>query len=254
MEKWSKCVAIVTGSNSGIGLAVLKKLAEAGVIVVGLDIMTDAIVNFKNEHHKLKVHSLVCDVTSDEETEASFEWVHNLLGGVDILVNNAGCINSVGILEHKKPMSELASNIDLNFTAVVRCSRLAYKSMDSRNTYGYIININSVYGQGLRPVPPGVQIGVYQATKSAITTVTENIRQELIRLSNKRVRVSSVSPGVVKTNIFKAGGLSNKQVECFLADNHLSPDDIANTIIYLLSTPQNVNIHEITVRATGSEL
>lgn len=247
-------MAIVTGSNSGIGFAVLKKLAEAGIIVVGLDLMVDEIINFKNENSKLKVHSLVCDVTSDEETEASFEWVHNLLGGVDILINNAGCVNSIGILEHKKPMSELASNVDLNFTAVVRCARLAYKSMDIRNTYGYIININSVYGQGLRPVPPGVQLGVYQATKSAITTVTENIRHELIRLSNKRVRVSSVSPGVVSTNIFKAAGLSSLQIDGFLADNHLSPDDIATTLIYLLSTPQNVNVHEITVRATGSEL
>lgn len=181
MDKWNQSVAVVTGANAGNGFAILKKIAEAGVTVVGLDINIDNIEQFRNEHPNLKVHSKLCNVTDHENTVATFKWVEENLGGVDILVNNAGCIRSVGILEHDKPMSELAFNIDLNFTAVVRCARLAYKSMEARDSYGYIININSVNGHRVSDLTPGTQVGVYTATKYAITGTWLSNRMHLIK-------------------------------------------------------------------------
>lgn len=164
MEKWSKCVAIVTGANSGNGFAILKKLAASAVTTVGFDIRTDAIDKLKSEVGGSNIHSVLCDVTKDDSTEAAFKWVQDTLGGVDVLINNAGMIKSIGIFEHEKPMSELAMNVDVNFTAVVRCARLAFKSMQARDTYGYIINMNSVYGHYIAPITM-MQIGVYPGTK-----------------------------------------------------------------------------------------
>lgn len=254
MDKWSKSVAIVTGANCGNGFGIMKKLAEAGVTVVGFDISTATIDKFKADNPKFKVHSHVCDVTDEQVVEASFKWVEDTFGGVDILINNAGCMKTVGILEHQKPFSELKFNIDLNFTAVVRCARLAYKSMETRKAYGYIVNINSIYGQGLPFMPEGIQIGVYPGTKYAITATTEILRQELVRLGNRKVRVTSVSPGVVDTNIFLAGGVPSATTKSLLESPYLTPADIGDQIVYLLSTPYHVSIHEITVRATGSEM
>lgn len=252
MEKWKNSVAIVTGGNSGMGLSILKKLAESGVTVVGLDIAIDEVNKFKDENLNLNVHAILCDITKNDDTEAAFEWVDEKLGGVDILVNSAGTLKLIGLLEHQKPMADLAHIVDLNFTALVRCSRLAFKSMESRDAYGYIININSSYGHALPPMPDRINIGVYPSTKYAVTAAAEIMRNELISLENRKVRITSLSPGVVKTNIFAAAGYSDEHREAFLAQPHLLPEDISETVAFLLTVPYHVSIHELMVRATGS--
>lgn len=189
MEKWSKKVAIVTGANSGNGFAILKRLAEQGVVVVGFDINIEAIKRLSEENSNLNIFSVLCDVTRDESVETAFKWVDDELGGVDILINNAGMLKDIGILEHDKPMSELAMNVEVNFTAIVRCARLAFKSMESRDTYGMIINMNSVLGHYVAPIKL-VNAGVYPGTKHAVTATSEVMRRELIRMENHKVRVT----------------------------------------------------------------
>lgn len=251
MEKWRGKVAIVTGGNSGNGFATLKKLAQEGIIVVGFDIAIEAIEKLKDEKN-LKIHCYKCDITNDDLVGAAFDWVEKTLGGVDILVNNAGMFKDAGIFELHKPITELTKVIDLNFTALIRCSRYAMKSMESRDSLGYIININSVCGHKAFAVFGDFHIGAYPGTKFAVTATTEVMRMELINMGNKKVRVSSLSPGVVKTNIFEAAGLSKEKEDAMLRDNpHMQPEDIADNVAYLLSTPPHVNITEITVRSTG---
>ena len=136
MEKWNKSVAVVTGGNSGNGFGILKKFAEAGITVISLDIKTETTEKFQKENESLKVYSIFCDLTDDKAVEKAFQWVEENLGGVDILVNNAGIARNRMILDFSHPMSDLAFNIDLNFTAYVRCARLAFKSMQARDSYG----------------------------------------------------------------------------------------------------------------------
>lgn len=145
--------------------------------------------------------------------------------------------------------------IDLNLTAVVRCSRLAYKSMLQKpQNLGYIININSIHGHSIAQFDNGVQLGVYPASKYGITAATEVMRRELVNKGNRKIKITSLSPGLVKTNILKAAGLSKEIEESFFENPFILPEDIANTIEYLLSTPEHVNIIEITVRPTGGNV
>lgn len=255
MEKWSRGVAIVTGANSGVGFGILTRLAKCGITVVGFDIKTYAIEQFKLQNENLKVFSIACELTSDSETETAFSWVEEKFGGVDILVNNAGLFRDIGLLDYEQPMSELSLLVDVNFKAVVRCARLAFKSMEARDVYGYIININSVYGHSLPIMPQDMQVGIYPSTKYAITAATDVMRQELIRLKNRKVRVTSISPGLVNTNLFSAAGIPQETIEAAAADTtFLEPEDIGETIVYLLSVPYHISIHEITIRATGSDI
>ena len=253
MNKWRKSVAVVTGGNAGCGFGILKKFVNAGITVIGLDLKTETIEKFRQENSSFKVHSLVCDVTDDTAVEKSFKWVEENLGGVDILVNNAGIGRSRKILDNEKPMSDLTTAIDLNFTAHVRCARMAFKSMQARNSYGYIININSIAGH-IVPAFYGINYNVYPGAKHAITATTEIIRQELLQMNNKKVRVASVSSGVVKTDIFKDAGIPEEFVNRVFESPHLTIEDFADTVAYLLSTPYNVSVHEMIVRATGSGL
>ena len=76
----------------------------------------------------------------------------------------------------------------------------------------------------------------------------------MVQSKNKKVRVTSVSPGVVKTDIFKAAGLTAELEEEVFTNPHLYPEDIADNILHLLSTPYHVNITEITIRPTGEAI
>jgi NADP+-dependent farnesol dehydrogenase len=250
MEKWKGSVAVVTGANFGNGFAIVKKLAEQGITVVGLDIVTSEIEKLKS----LKVHVIKCDVTKENEIEAAFKWVEDNLGGVDILINNAGIIRDNGILQYAKPFAEVSQVIDVNFTAVVRCARLAFRSMEARGKHGYIVNINSIHGHSVAPFDNSVQIGIYPATKYAVTATTEVMRRELVNMNNKKIRITSLSPGLVKTNIVKNAGISEETEASFFQHPFIYPEDIADNVAYLLSTPSHVNIAEITIRPTGGNI
>lgn len=78
------------------------------------------------------------------------------------------------------------------------------------------------------------------------------MRRELNNMKNNKVRVSSISPGLVQTNIFKSADIK-QDMEDKLFQKSLAPDDIADTVCYLLSLPYSVNIHELMIRATGSD-
>uniref|UniRef100_A0A336KXM2 CSON013046 protein n=1 Tax=Culicoides sonorensis TaxID=179676 RepID=A0A336KXM2_CULSO len=93
-------------------------------------------------------------------------------------------------------------------------------------------------------------MNVYTPTKWAITALTDTLRRETNQLKNRKVRISSVSPGCVKTEIHLAAGSSG---DFFDVVPHLTPQDISNQIMYLLSQPPNVYIQELTVRPVGEE-
>lgn len=173
MEKWSSKVAVITGANSGLGFAVLKKLAQCGLKVAGLDIEIDAIEKLKEELKDAQIYSKVCDVTKDNCVADAFDFVDKTLGGVDVLVNTARTYRNIGVLDYEQPVSELAYNIDVDFTGAIRCARLAFKSMETRDTYGYIININSNFSNLLTPMK-NIELGVYSGACSAIST-TSNV-------------------------------------------------------------------------------
>lgn len=265
MEKWKNKLAVVTGANHGNGFAIMKKLAENGVSVIGLDI---DIENLKELQRKMSpdyelfeksncngknfIAYIKCDLTKSEEVEKTFEEIAKI-DSIQILINNAGIFRDIGILDYTKSTSQLEHVIDLNLTAIIRCSRLAYKTMKPHD-FGYIININSIHGHSIAQFDNGVQLGVYPASKYGVTAATEIMRRELVNAGNRKIRVTSLSPGLVKTNILKAAGLAEDVVKSFLENPYIYPEDIADTVLYLLSTPEHVNVSEITVRPTGGNV
>lgn len=92
MKKWFNKNAVVTGSSSGIGLAILKELMKEGVNVIGLarrvEKFDSIIEDTKNCAGKLFVHQ--CDVSKPESVKSAFEWIEESVGAVDVLINCAG--------------------------------------------------------------------------------------------------------------------------------------------------------------------
>ncbi|XP_014293178.1 dehydrogenase/reductase SDR family member 11 [Halyomorpha halys] len=235
-------IAMVTGANSGIGLRVTEHFLGLGMTVIGLDKNID---NLKGLNERL--HPLEVDLTNDVEITRSFQWSEENLGGIDILVNNAG-IGGVTSLLDGNPV-EWRKLFEVNVLALTHCAVEAVRSMRRREIGGHIINITSNLADH---VPSYAPFHFYSATKHAAKAITEGLRKE-VRNFSIPIRICSISPGLVKTGIFKYS--LGDEMDKLIYDKYpsISPTDIASAIEYIIRSPENVNISEINIKPTGSE-
>jgi len=251
MDKWTGRVAVVTGASAGIGAAIAIALARHGVTVAGLARRKDRVAELaaKNASLKGKIHAVECDLTDSASIGAAFDWIEKHLGGVDILVNNAGLFKVGQVFDLTKPEENYLVTINTNLSGLLLATRRAFKTMQSKPA-GYIVNINSVAGQ-YSPSDAGAKMGfnVYGATKHAVRQLTGHMKLEL-GLLQKNIRITSISPGAVKTEIADASGIVGGK-EFFSKVPALNPEDIANQVVHVLSTPENVLITELTIEPKG---
>lgn len=244
-QQWKGKIAVVTGASSGIGAAIAKELCVQGMVVVGLARRLDRLIQLQNEivaeHKDAVFHPVKCDMTKESEIETAFKYVEKSLGGVDVLINNAGGVKMMTTLEGD--LADLKHTIDLNLIGVISCTKKAYKSMVDRDVPGYIINISSIMGHdyvqfsGMPPVS-----NVYSPTKYALTALNTVLRHELNHLKKNKIRVSNISPGLVKSEATE--GMS----EGF---SILESKDIADVIVYMLGTDPRVQVEDVIIRPTG---
>lgn len=137
----------------------------------------------------------------------------------------------------------------------VYCTRAAFRSMKKRD-YGYVININSITGHFVPfPTEDVPSYNIYAASKYGVTAFNEVCRQELTCSEYKnKIRVTSLSPGEVKTDMVEASGFQGSADEYFSSVAILLPEDIAEGVVYILSTPPRVNVTELTIRPTGERV
>ncbi|XP_044731173.1 farnesol dehydrogenase-like [Chrysoperla carnea] len=254
MEQWNGAVAVVTGASAGIGESIAIELVKKGLKVVGLARRIDRLNKLKEDlkNESGEFHPIKCDMTIEEDILAAFQWTRNNLGGVNLLVNNAGTSRHSNLTEGKT--SDWKTVIDLNLLGLCIATREAVKIMTENDVAGLIIHINSVAGHfPLTSQAP--TLNVYGASKYAVTSVAETLRLELAAKKSK-IRVTSISPGVVKTEILQASGLDKIESirDIMKTIPALEPVDVANAVLYLMTTPPSVNVTELTIRPTGETL
>ncbi|XP_049879636.1 farnesol dehydrogenase-like [Pectinophora gossypiella] len=242
MQRWCGKSAVVTGASAGIGAAICVALADAGLNVVGFARRPQLVDKLSSKvKGKGSIRSRQCDVGDPEQIAAAFQWVEQQSGGVDLLVNNAGVVHTGSItVAGRQPLTEsqIASTIDVNLKGVIFCTRHAVASMKKRGVDGHIILINSIAGHY---IPSVEEFNVYTASKHAVTALTASLLNELA-LAKSKIKVTSLSPGLVETAM-------TEEVMAHGTDfQPLQPKDIADAVLYVVSTPPSVNISEITVQ------
>ncbi|XP_021929737.1 farnesol dehydrogenase-like [Zootermopsis nevadensis] len=250
MERWAGRVAVVTGASAGIGEAIAQELVKKGLKVVGLARRVDRVEALKNSLKSAagKLYPLKCDVSNESEVREAFKWIKTNVGGVDILVNNAGVASFSSLIDG--PTELWRKIFDLNVLGLSVCTKEALQSMkESGVDDGHIIHINSITGH--RP-PTHIGLQMYTASKHAVTALAEGLRLELVKL-NSKIRVTSVSPGAVLTEIAEASVFPKEMIEPPEKKPYLQSKDIADAVIYVLGTPTHVQIHELIVKPVGQQ-
>ncbi|MDI1494922.1 MAG: oxidoreductase [Cenarchaeum symbiont of Oopsacas minuta] len=240
-------VAIITGASSGIGKTTAIALATQGCKVAIGARRTPNLEELQREIEKTGGHVFAqrLDVSDRQSCESFVNAVLKKWETVDILVNNAGLM-PLSFFKNLK-YEEWDQMIDVNIKGVLYCTGAVIGHMKAKKS-GHIVNISSVAGRIV--FPSG---SVYCATKHAVTALSEGLRQEFSTRSN--IRVTCIEPGVVATELTNT--ITDESLKDFVAKaktmESLSSDDIANAIVYAVSSPTNVNVNEILIRPTTQE-
>ncbi len=245
MKRWQGKVAVVTGASSGIGAATVKRLLDAGMMVVGCARRKDRLSSLMQEADASGENSLALavDLRNINQIKRMFQKVREQWGGVDVLVNCAGLGHDAPLISGDE--EQWREMLDVNILALCVCTKEAITDMRQRGNDGHVIHVSSMAGHR---VPPNG--GVYAATKYAVRALTEGLRGEM-RALGSHIRVSSVSPAYVETDfVAQYHSSQNKADEIFARFPVLQSDDIADAIVYMLSCPPHMQVHDILVRPT----
>lgn len=237
-------VALVTGASSGIGEATALSLAQAGATVAISARRADRLAGLvaKIEAVGGKALALPGDMTVEAEAIKAVEDTVAQLGRIDILINSAGVMQAGGI--ENCNLDEYRRVFDINLFATLYCSKAAVEHMLSQGG-GDIVNISSLAGR-----KGGPMTSAYSASKHALNSMTDAMRQEL---GNRNIRVAILMPGATRTEVGDSISDPNWRaaIQAHVAkDGAVDPSDIGDTIVHMMALPRNVTISEISIRPT----
>ncbi|XP_060567592.1 3-oxoacyl-[acyl-carrier-protein] reductase FabG-like isoform X2 [Ruditapes philippinarum] len=200
-------VALITGASSGIGAGTAHMFAKLGARLALTGRNEDNLNKHGDECEKLGGNKVLClpgDLTIEEDVKRIVNEAVKHYGRLDILVNNAG-IGELGTIENTS-LEQFDWIMNINVRAMYHITMLAVPHLVQ--TKGSIVNVSSV--NGIRSFP---NVLAYNMSKSAVDQFT---RCCALDLAPKQVRVNSVNPGVIITEIHKRGGLDDEAYQMFL--------------------------------------
>jgi len=240
-----KSIALITGATSGIGEATALLLAKNNynIIITGrrkdrLDILQEKITAETNS----EVITLNFDIRSLQQNETAINSLPEEWQNIDVLINNAGLAAGFNLIQ-EGVIDDWERMIDTNIKGLLYITRLISPKMIARGK-GHIINISSVAGKETYPFG-----NVYCASKHAVQSVTKGMRIDLLKHG---IKVSSVSPGAVETefSLVRFNGDKNKAKQIYKGFTPLNAQDIADTILFIVTRPKHVNIDDVLIMPT----
>ncbi|KAM7347362.1 farnesol dehydrogenase-like isoform 2-T5 [Cochliomyia hominivorax] len=239
MKKWHNKIAVVTGAGAGIGAACCKALIENDMILVGLDKRQELVEQLRDLWPNDRCHALKCDVRNEKDVVLTFEKIAEQYGDIAVLINNAGIARNTQLIKENNT-KDLLDTLETNIMGVTYCTREAFKIMSRKNNnLGQVIIMNSVAGHKIPIHFKGLSTNMYAASKHALNAITKIYRNEFLS-KNANIKITSISPGLVRTNIFP------DQAWDIIKDLQLlEPSDVADAVIYCLKTPPHVEISEL---------
>lgn len=237
-----KKLVVITGASSGIGKETAKAMSAAGHPLL-------LIARRVEKLEELSLPNTICkkvDVTDFQALRDAIAEAEEKYGKTDLMVNNAGAM-LLGSID-TQDIAEWQRMYDLNVMALLNGMQAVLPDMKERKG-GTIVNISSIAGKKTFPAH-----AAYCGTKFAVHAISENVREEV---AANDVRVITMAPGAVETELLSH--TTSEEIKQGYEDwkesmnGVIVPEDIARSIEFVYSQPQNVCIRELVIAATRQE-
>jgi len=192
------------------------------------------------------LHAYECDITKDEVLTETLGNITREHGPPYVCINNAGFTAGTSLLEGSP--AEWRAMADVNVVALCLLTKLAVEEMRSNHIPGHVIHVSSVLANMV--IPHIHFVNFYASTKHAVRALTQGLRNELSTVRPK-IRVSTVSPGLVETEFIEVSGKTPEEARQFhAAVGAIQPKDVAEAVLYILGAPAHVEIQDIVVECS----
>lgn len=231
-------VALVTGGNRGIGLAIARALAREGasVIITGRDERALREAREQIARDGATVVSHVCDIRDEDSVDELFHDISRHFPQLDILVNNAGMAQPNAHIDHLS-LEAWHAAIETNLTGAFLCTRAGLPFLRRGST---IVNNVSVAA-----TTPFVGMAAYNASKAGLLAFTNTLREEL---RSRQIRVIALTLGATDTDIWQQFWKDAPR------ERMMSAESVADAVVAALVLPANATVQELVIRPTAGTL
>ena len=242
MGRLSNKIVFITGATSGIGKACAEAFANEGANLIltarRISVLTK-LSHSLSKKYKIKIYDAQLDVRDKEEVKSVVTSLPKEWKKIDILINNAGLARGFSDIDEGN-IEDWDEMMDTNVKGLLYISREILPLMVKRKK-GHIINIGSIAGHSVYP-----KGNVYNASKFAVNAITRAMRLDLYE---KDIKISTVDPGMVKTDfsIVRFRGNKERAEKIYEGIKPLTAGDIADAVLYCATRPQHINIDEIII-------
>jgi 3-hydroxy acid dehydrogenase/malonic semialdehyde reductase len=239
-------IALITGATAGIGEACAKLFAaeKYNLILTGrrLDRLEKLAASL-NKKYNTEVAVCAFDVRNREEVISNFDNLPAKWKKVDVLINNAGLSQGLDPIQNGD-LDDWDTMIDTNVKGFLYVSKVVSNWMIS-NGKGHIVNIGSIAGKEVYP-----NGNVYCATKHAVDALSKGMRIDLVQHG---IKVSAIHPGAVETEFSEVRfkGDKDRAKKVYDGFEPLVAQDIADTILFVVSRPKHVDISDLVIMPTA---
>lgn len=239
-------IVFITGASSGIGRSCARAFARQGAKILMAarrpDRLEKLAADLKSEFDA-PCRGLELDVRNQTAVERTLAALPSEWEAIEVLVNNAGLSRGLDKLYEGK-VSDWEEMIDTNIKGLLYVSRAVIPGMVRRGR-GHVINIGSIAGRDIYP-----NGNVYCATKAAVNALSKGLRLDLL---GTPLRVSCVDPGMVETefSLVRFRGDGERAAKVYQGLTPLTPDDIAEAVVFCATRPEHVNVSELVVYPTA---
>ncbi|MEY8430302.1 SDR family oxidoreductase [Lachnospiraceae bacterium 48-42] len=236
---------MITGSNRGIGNAILRDLCKNGKNVIAhsrcvRDYFSENIYELSNKY-QVDIRPVYFDMTDSEQMRKELKQIFSEKKQIDCLINCAG--TALFSFFPLMKISEIRRIFDINLFSVMELTQLVVRQMIKRRK-GCIVNISSTAGFDLK-----TNNSAYGVSKAALNAFTKELAMELGQFN---IRVNAVAPGIVDTDMVKEIGESN--YDMLISNSALNraaiPEEISNVVRWLCSDEASYVNGQI-IRADG---
>ena len=240
-----KRIAVVTGAAGGMGRAIVDRLLEDGLHVVGVDLNAPALLGMSADLSDFTPE--VCDLTDAEAIFDLFDRITRRFGGVDALVNNAGTCFMSDFPDISA--DELDRQMAVNFSSAFHCCQQAVKAMAGRVGGRKIVNISSNGAYNFDVFDPPH----YRASKAAMDTLTKDLAR---RFARDKIACNSIAPAMTETPLFNVltAEVLERAISAMPHGHAMQPEQIAAWVGFLISPAGDVSSGNVIILNQGRDV